>query len=217
MRIAVLGTGTVGRALATAWAGAGHDVVMGSRSAHNAAATAWVAEVGGSASHATFAEAAQGADVVVNATAGAASAAAVGSIDPADLVGVVVLDAANALDFSSGGPPALAIPDGETSVAEQLQRMHPDAHVVKALNTVNVSVMVDPGGLGDAHHLPIAGDDAAAKDVVRGLLGDLGWRDEQVLDLGDLTAARGMEHYLLLWLSLAQALGTPRLNLAIRR
>jgi len=89
--------------------------------------------------------------------------------------------------------------------------------VVKALNTVNASVMVDPAALGDDHVLPIAGDDDEAKDTVRVLLGDLGWRAEQVLDCGGLVAARGMEHYMPLWLTLMSALGTPAFNVAIRR
>jgi predicted dinucleotide-binding enzyme len=145
------------------------------------------------------------------------SAAAVGSIAPERLDGVVLLDVSNALDFSAGFPPTLALPGGASSVAAHLQRLHPAARVVKALNTVNAGVMVDPGTVGSDHQLPIAGDDEAAKDVVRGLLRELGWRDSQLLDLGGLAAAAGMEHYILLWLSLMNALGTPQFNIAVRQ
>jgi len=110
MRIAVLGTGSVGRTLGTAFVRAGHRVAMGSRSAGNADAQAWAAEAGDQATLGTFDDAAAGAEVVVNATGGTVSAAAVGSVAPERLDGVVLLDVSNALDFSAGFPPALAIP-----------------------------------------------------------------------------------------------------------
>lgn len=217
MRIGVLGTGTVGRTLATALVRAGHQVALGARSAENPDAAAWAAEAGEGAAHGTFDDASADAEVLINATSGLVSAAAIGSIAADRLAGVVLLDLSNALDFSAGFPPRVAVPEGGTSVAERLQQLHPDTRVVKALNTVNVSVMVDPGALGSDHVLPIAGNDDGAKTVVRGLLRDLGWADEQVLDLGGLAGARGMEHYLTLWLSLTSVLGTPQFNVAIRR
>jgi 8-hydroxy-5-deazaflavin:NADPH oxidoreductase len=213
MRIGILGSGIVGTTLGTAFTHAGHDVRIGSRTSGTDATRAWAASVGGSTG--TFADAAAFGEVLVNATPGAHSFAAFGSADPADLDKVLV-DVGNPLDFSAGFPPSLLVSNTD-SLAEQLQRAHPGARVVKALNTVTAELMVAPATVAGDHMLPIAGDDAAAKDIVRGLLRDLGWRDSQVLDLGGLAAARGTEAYLLLWVALMRATGTPLFNLELRR
>lgn len=215
MRIGILGSGVVGTTLGTALAQAGHDVRIGSRSAGTDATRAWAEGVGGSTSTGTFADAVSFGEVLIDAMPGEHSLAAFGSAAPRDLDGKVLLDVANPLDHSTGFPPSLSVCNTD-SLAEQLQRAHPGARLVKALNTVNADVMVEPGLVPGDHTLPIAGDDAAAKDVVRGLLGDLGWRDAQILDLGALSGARGMEAYILLWVGVRVATGNNHFNIELR-
>lgn len=212
MRIAVLGTGDVGRTLASALVACGHDVVMGSRTAGNDVALAWAAESGGTV--ATFDYAAQQAELVINATAGVASVAVFESIDPAHLSGKTIIDVANPLDFSQGFPPRLSVCNDD-SLGEQIQRTVPNAHVVKTLNTVNCLLMVNPSALGREHNIFIAGNDEDAKATTRELLAELGWRESQVLDLGDLTGARAAEMYLLLWVRLMQQQGTAQFSIKV--
>jgi predicted dinucleotide-binding enzyme len=211
MRITVVGTGVVGRTLAKAFAEKGHEVVVGTRDPE---ATASREEWSGlDAPLRTLDSCADGAEVVVNATNGEASLAAIGEVGPLD--GVVLVDVANPLDFSQGFPPTLSVKDTD-SLAEQLQRALPGAHVVKALNTVTASVMVDPGSVGDGDTtIFAAGDDAAARSTVRGLLEELGWRD--VVELDGLQNARGLEMWLPLWVRLMGALGTPEFNIKVVR
>lgn len=212
MRIGVLGTGAVGHALGGKLVELGHEVKMGSRQAGNEKAVAWAREAGEGASEGSFADAAGFGELVVNATAGTASLAALDAAGAERLAGKVLLDVANPLDFSKGMPPTLAI-GNDDSLAESIQRAHPDARVIKALNTVNAAVMVAPEALGGEHTLFVCGDDEAAKGQVVSLVRSFGWSD--VLDLGDLSAARGMEMYLPLWLRLLSATGTPRLNVKV--
>lgn len=221
MTLAVIGTGMVGRTLAQGWSEAGHEVLIGTRDPDATAAR----DIGGG----TFAEwlvevpavrlvpaatAVATADVVVNATEGLASVAAMTAAGLADRDGVVLIDVANALDFSAGFPPSIPVARDD-SLAEQLQRAFPRAHVVKTLNTVNAGVMVDPAGLAQPTTMFLCGDDSTAKSTARGLLTDLGWRD--VLDLGDLTAARALESYLPLWLRIMQAVDSAQFNIAVVR
>lgn len=213
MRLGVLGSGTVGTTLAAAFAGAGHDVVLGTGHPDRPETRDWSQSSGVPVG--SFAAAADDASVVVNATAGAASVAVLTSL-AASLDGTVVLDVANPLDFSAGFPPSLTVSNTD-SLAEQIQQALPRAQVVKALNTVTAAVMVAPGSLPETHHLPIAGDHPQAKDTVVGLLGDLGWPADSVLDLGGIHAARGMEAYLLLWVRLMGAMGSAMFNIRIVR
>ena len=216
MRIGVLGTGQVGRAVATGLVRAGHEVVMGSRSGSSDAAAEWVAGSGGRGSQGTFAQAAQAGEVIFNCTPGEVSLAALEAAGDANLQGKVLVDVSNPLDFSAGFPPRLGVCNDD-SCAERIQRAHPAARVVKAFNTINISVMTNPGVLSGPHELLICGDDAEAKRTVVGLAGDLGWPAESVLDLGDLSNARGTEMYLPLWIRLVRALGTPTFNIHLVR
>ncbi len=214
MRIGVLGTGMVGQTLATKLVEIGHDVVMGSRDAANDKAAQWVASVGGGGRAGTFAEAARHGEIVVNATSGQASLAALELAGLDNLAGKVLVDVANPLDFSHGMPPTMTVANTD-SLGEQIQRAFPPARVVKALNTVNASVMVSPGDLPSPTNLFVAGDDAEAKATVVALLGTFGWMPDRIVDLGDITAARGMEAYMLLWVRTMQALGTAAFNVSI--
>ena len=215
MRIGVLGTGTVGRTLASALLRGGHEVRVGSRTAGNSAAVAWAANVGGPASEGTFADAAGFGELLINATAGAASLSALEMAGEEQLAGKVLIDVANPLDTSQGMPPTLTVCNDD-SLGEQIQRALPDVRVVKALNTVTAAVMVEPSLVSGAHTIFVAGDDAAAKQQASELLQEFGWPAASILDLGDITAARGMEMYLALWLRLWGTVGSPVLNVEVR-
>ena len=214
MAYAVLGTGAVGRTLATKLVQLGHQVVMGSRQAGNEKAVAWADEAGDLAAQGSFADAAGAAATVINATSGTASLAALTAAGRENLAGKVLVDVANPLDFSRGMPPRLD-PCNDDSLAERIQREFPEARVVKSLNTVNCDVMVEPGIVPGSHTMFMCGDDQVAKDEVRALLESLGWPSDDVMDLGDITAARGMEMYLPLWLRLLGATGTRHLNVKV--
>lgn len=215
MKIGVLGTGMVGQTLASKLAALGHEVVMGAREADNERAKNWVAKTGGSARHGTFADAAEHGEVIVNCTLGAGSIEALQRARAEHLDGKVIVDVSNPLDFSKGMPPTLFV-DNDDSLAERIQRNFPKARVVKALNTVNANVMVDPGKVGDGEHATfLAGNDHEAKEIVRGILASFGWK--QIIDLGDITTARGPEMYLPLWIRMWGALGSADFNIKIVR
>jgi len=209
MRIAVIGTGSAGRALADGFRRIGHDVVVGTRDPE---ATAQREEWAGSdLTLVTFGEAGTDADLVVNATGGLVSLDALAEVD---LEGKVLVDVSNPLDFSAGFPPTLTVKDTD-SLAEQIQRAHPEARVVKSLNTVNGAVMVDPARLAEATTIFIAGDDPLAREAVRELLVELGWVD--IVEFPTLDAARGLEMWLPLWVRLMANLGTADFNLRLVR
>jgi 8-hydroxy-5-deazaflavin:NADPH oxidoreductase len=220
MRIAVLGTGEVGRALAERCAEVGHDVVVGTRDPARTRERDGYA--GWLAAHDAVrlvanAEAGAHAELLVNATHGAGSRAALTDAGVAERPGLVVLDVANVLDFSGGGRyPAIGAAT-DHSLAEQLQDAFPTARVVKGLNTMNCQVMVDPGRVPGEHVTFVAGDDEEAKATVRDLLAAFGWPEHRVLDLGGLDAARATEMYLPLWLSIFTAAGTADVNIAVCR
>lgn len=227
MRIAILGTGTVGRTLGGCLDGLGHDVVIGTRDVTETLARTERDAMGNpryaewQPSHpnvrlVSFADAGAHGELVVNATAGEASLAALESARADNLADKVLIDVANALDFSHGRPPVLSVANTD-SLGEQIQRAHPEARVVKTLNTMGAPVMVEPSRLPGAHHVFVAGDDADAKQTAKGLLKELGWTDASIIDLGGIRAARGTEMYLPLWLSLYGALGTGDFNIGVVR
>jgi 8-hydroxy-5-deazaflavin:NADPH oxidoreductase len=216
VRIGVLGTGTVGRTLAGKLVEVGHEVRMGSREAGNEKAVEWAASAGEPASEGTFADAAQFAELVVNATAGGASLEALRAAGAENLAGKALVDVANPLDFSGGMPPTLSVANDD-SLGERIQEAFPEARVVKALNTVNAAVMVTPDALTESTSLFVCGNDQAAKGQVIELLETFGWLSGDIIDLGDISAARGTEMYLPLWLRLMAALETPQFNVRVVR
>jgi len=199
MKIAVLGTGMVGHALAGKLAALGHEVSMGSRESGNPKGEAWAGQAGPLARAGSFAQAAGFAELIINATPGTVSLAALAEAGAENLNGKVLLDVSNPLDSSGGFPPTLSVCNTD-SIAETLQRTYPGARVVKSLNTVSAPVMVDPGRLPGAHDVFMAGNDQGAKATVSGLLQEFGWSPGHIRDLGGLDAARGMEMWLPLWL-----------------
>jgi len=225
MRIAVLGTGVVGQALAGKLAELGHEVVVGTRDPDatlartdpdrmgNPPFKAWLAAHAG-VGLATPQEAAAQAELVVNATNGAGSVPMLESAGGANLAEKVLVDVANPLEFSQGMPPSLFVCNTD-SLAEQIQRAFPEAKVVKALNTMNCDVMVDPGKVPGEHDVFLCGEDAGAKQQVFELLESFGWPAGRIRDLGGISSARGTEMYLALWLRLLGVLGTGHFNIAV--
>ncbi|KIQ66588.1 NADP oxidoreductase [Kitasatospora griseola] len=215
MRIGIIGTGTVGQTLGSKLVALGHDVTLGSRSKGNAAATDWAERSGPGGRAGTFAEAAEFGELVIVATGGTVAPAAVELAGAENLAGKVVLDLSNPLVFSPTGELTLD-PVNTDSVGEQLQRALPGSRVVKALNTVTVTVMVDPDRVPGEHQLFVAGEDAGAKAQVTALLGEFGWPAERVLDLGGIDAARGMEMLMPFWMRLMRHYGHADFNYSIR-
>jgi len=226
MRISVLGTGSVGQAVAGRLAELGHDVTVGTRDI-DATLTRTEPDAMGNPPYpvwaqahpqvrlATFADAATSAELIINATSGATTMQALTAAGRDNLAGKVLLDIANPLDFSAGFPPTLFVKDTD-SLAEQIQREFPEARVVKALNTMTAGLMVDPRRLADGDHSAfVSGDDVEAKKIVIALLDSFGHTD--VIDLGDITTARGTEMLLPAWVRLMGALNTPYFNFKIVR
>jgi 8-hydroxy-5-deazaflavin:NADPH oxidoreductase len=197
MRIGVLGTGTVGRTIVAKLRELGHDVLVGSRSAGDDAVP--------------FAGAAAHGELVFNCTAGAASLEALGAAGEENLTSKVLVDVTLPLDFSQGSPPRLFVCNDD-SLGEQIQRAFPEARVVKTLNTVNAAVMVEPI---PGTNLFVCGNEEEAKAQVGELLQSFGWPADAIIDLGDISNARGTEMYLPLWIRLMGALGTARFNITV--
>jgi len=226
VRFGILGTGVVGKTIAARLAGLGHEVMVGTRDPAetlsrtgpdaygNPPFSAWQEEhpevrLG------TFAEAAAHGEVVVNATAGAVSLGALEQAGEDNLNGKILIDIANPLDFSKGMPPTLLVSNTD-SLGEKIQRRFPEAKVVKTLHTMNANLMVDPAQLAATNHTVfVSGDDAEAKARVSELLRSFGWTD--IIDLGDITTARGTEMLLPIWVRLFGVLQKPTFNFKIVR
>jgi predicted dinucleotide-binding enzyme len=194
MKIAILGTGEVGKALARGFLATGHDVMMGAREAGNPKAAAFVAETGGKATQGSFADAAKFGELAVLCTLGAANAAVLAAAGP-HLGGKILVDTTNPLDFSKGMPPSL-LRSGNDSGGEEVQRLVPTAKVVKAWNTVGNPHMFRPEFPGGPPDMFIAGNDEAAKAQVGAILRDFGWG---VIDCGDIASSRYLEGMCLVW------------------
>lgn len=216
MKIGVLGTGMVGNALATKLVGLGHEVTMGARQSGNERALHWAERAGEAGSQSSFAGAADFGELIVNATSGMASISALEAGGEEALAGKVLIDVANPIASGSGSPPQLGFCNDD-SLGERIQARFPGTRVVKALNTVNASVMTDPGQLGEPTSVFVCGEDAEAKETVAGLLADFGWQRDQIVDLGGIEAARGTEMYLALWLRAMFAVGNPMFNVRLVR
>jgi len=213
LKLGVLGTGMVGNTIATKLVQLGHEVKMGSRTAGNEKAVQWAKANGAKASNGTFAEAAEFGEIIFNCTAGSASLEALKLAGAKNLKGKILVDISNPLDFSKGMPPTLTVCNTD-SIGEQIQRAFPDAKVVKTLNTINCNVMVTPHIVPGPHDIFMSGNDAKAKAKVREIVTDwFGWKS--VIDLGDITTARGPEMYLALWVRLMAVNQTPNFNIRI--
>ncbi|AYC39457.1 NADPH-dependent F420 reductase [Streptomyces griseorubiginosus] len=171
--IAVLGNGRVGSSLAESLTRAGHEVTVADRSPDSAA------------------DAVRTARIVINATPGAGSLERLAALRE-ELRDRILVDVSNAtVDGPDGLPADLLYPN--SSLAEQLQEALPGTHVVKTLNTMLYTVMTAPAALTQPPTAFLSGEDPEAKQVVRGLLTDLGWHQEWITDLGGIGTARAAE------------------------
>ena len=226
MRFGILGTGVVGKTIAARLAGLGHEVMVGTRDPEETMSRAEPDAYGNppfsvwQETHpevrlATFAATAAHGELLVNATAGGVSLEALELAGETNLTGKVLIDIANPLDFSKGMPPTLSVSNTD-SLGEQIQRRFPEAKVVKTLHTMNAYLMVDPAQLARSDHTVfVSGDEAEAKATVTELLISFGWTD--VIDLGDITTARGTEMLLPIWVRLFGVLQKPIFNFQIVR
>lgn len=226
MNIGVLGTGIVERTLSAKLAQLGHSVTIGTRDPARTLARTEPDFLGNppfSVWHqqnhhirlVTFAEAASFGEILLNCTAGAASLEALRLAGENNLNDKVLIDVANPLDFSKGMPPTLTVCNSD-SLGEQIQRAFPQVKVVKTLNTITASLMINPALVPGGHDIFVSGNDAAAKAQVADLLRyEFGW--QSVIDLGDISTARGVEMLLPVWLNLLSVLQTPLFNFKIAR
>lgn len=202
-RVGVIGSGAVGRALAAGFAARGHEVTIGTRQpGENDDLQAWAAQHDGVAIG-PFAAAAEVGEIVVLATRGTAVEQAIAAAGPQHFDGKLVVDATNPLapDPVTGGP-GLAVGHSDSG-GERVQRALPGARVVKCFNTVNNALMVDPG-FEPRQPMLIAGDDAAAKQTIAGVLDGFGW---DALDVGGIEQSRQLESLVLLWVAVGRARG----------
>jgi predicted dinucleotide-binding enzyme len=217
MKIGVLGTGVVGKAIASALVSKEHLVTMGSRTAGNEKATAWVDKAGGLASEGSFNDAAYHSDLIFVCLNGEYALDMIKTIDPKNLFNKIIIDVTNPLDFTQGMPPGILKEYRTKSLGEQIQETLPASFVVKTLNTINYKLMVDARIVNDGNHnLFICGNDEDAKNKVKDLLADnFYWQHESLLDLGDIKAARCTEAIVPFWVLVWQALDTPLFNFKV--
>lgn len=196
--ISIFGTGAVGRTLGSRLLGLGHKVMLGSRTADNEKAREWVEKHGENALTGTFEDAAKFSNFIINCTKGAITLEVFDMAGADNLKGKVVLDLSNPLDFSNGMPPSLYPQWSNTySLGEAIQDKLKDCHVVKSLNMVNCEVMADASRCGAQASMFVCGNNADAKKEVEVILRAFGWN--KIIDLGDITGARGMESLLPIW------------------
>jgi 8-hydroxy-5-deazaflavin:NADPH oxidoreductase len=201
MKIAVFGTGMVGDTIGSRLIELGHSVMMGSRTAGNEKASAFVKKNKAHASAGTYPDAAKFGELIFNCTKGDGSIEALKQAGEA-IKGKIIIDVSNPLDFSKGAPPSL-IPflSNTNSLGEEIQKTFPTTRVVKTLNTMWCGLMVNPNMIAGGNHTNfLCGNDKEAKATVKSLLKEFGWRDENLLDLGDISNARGTESVLPIWL-----------------
>ncbi len=227
-RIAIMGTGSVGRAYASKFITLGYEVMMGTRNVSEKLADTTKDSYGNppfSEWHSanknvklgTFQEAAFFGEIILNATMGAKSIAALKMTDEKNLNGKILIDVANPLDFSKGLPPSL-LPElsNTNSLGEEIQKTFPEVRVVKTLNTMWNGLMVNPAMLNEGDHTTfICGNSAEAKENVKEILKSFGWPEKNIFDLGDISSARGTEMYLPLWLRILGATSNGAFNIKI--
>ena len=227
MKTAILGTGIVGRTIAAKLVMLGHKVSMGTRDVDktrnsdepdpygNISFKDWFRQ-NNTINLKTFADAASDAEILFNCTGGGVSLAALELAGENHLSGKTLIDIANPLDFSKGMPPSLSIVNTD-SLGEQIQKRFPNLKVVKTLNTMNAYIMVDPTLLKGEHNVFVCGNDTGAITQTKDILKSFGWKNSQIIELGDITNARGTEMLLPIWIRLWQTFGTGEFNFLIQR
>jgi 8-hydroxy-5-deazaflavin:NADPH oxidoreductase len=225
MKIAVFGTGIVGQVISVRLTGLGHSVIVGTRDVAktlvrtgkdmygNPPFGEWYEQNKSSVRLATYKEAAASSEIVFNCTMGQGSIDALKQAGD-NINGKIIIDTSNPLDFSKGAPPSLS-PGNTDSLGELIQRTFPEAKVVKTLNTMNCFLMVNPGALAEDHNVFVSGNDVGAKSKAKEILNSFGWKDANIIELGDITTARGTEQLLPIWIRLYTVLHNPMFNFKI--
>lgn len=212
MQIGILGSGVTGQTIGSKLVQLGHEVMIGSRDEANPSSVAWANDAGQHALYGTFMNAAAFGEIIFNCTLGMASLDALQMAGAENLKGKILVDTANPIDRSTDVW-TLTVCNTD-SLAEQIQRAFPESRVVKTLNTVNSNVLVDPAKLQEMTDVFVSGNDIEAKATVVRILRDwFGWR--KIIDLGDITTARGVEMYVLLWHNLRNAVSSQRFNIKV--
>lgn len=227
MRIAVFGTGIVGQTIAGKLSELHHEIMIGTRDVKktmkrsdpgtygNPPFSEWLKK-NEQVKLGTFAESAAFGEMVISAVNGTGTLQVFEQAGKTNLSDKIIIDISNPLDFSNGFPPSLFVCNTD-SLAERLQKSHPNTKVVKTLNTMNAMIMVNPGLIKGDHNVFISGNDSDAKSVVREILSSFGWQDKQIIDLGDITTARGTEQILPLWVRLYGKFQSGMFNFHIAR
>jgi 8-hydroxy-5-deazaflavin:NADPH oxidoreductase len=227
MKISILGTGRVGQTIAVKMTALGHQVFLGSRnskktmqrensiSGKDVSFAEWL-KTNSSITLVDYQEIPADTIIFINCTQGEGSIPSLKAVGKDKLNGKVILDIANPLDFSKGMPPSLYICNTD-SLAEKIQDKFPESNVVKGLNTMNCNVMMNPSMVPGDHNVFLSGNDSDAKKIIVDLLVSIGWKSDNVIDLGDITTARGSEMILPIWLRLWGVLRTPDFNFHIAK
>ncbi|MBK7105213.1 MAG: NAD(P)-binding domain-containing protein [Ignavibacteriae bacterium] len=225
MKITVLGTGVVGQTISEKLIELGHEIFIGTREVNNTLSKTNKDNFGrppfsewhknnNSAKLETYSNAAKSGELIVNATSGTGTLDALILCGKENLANKILVDISNPLDFSKGMPPTLTICNSD-SLGEQIQKEFPKTKVVKTLNTLTAHLMINPSIISGDHNLFISGNDNSAKEEVEQLLISFGWKKVNIIDLGDISTARGTEMLLPIWIRLWGALGTPEFNFHI--
>jgi len=226
MKISVFGTGVVGQVIAARLAGLGHAVTIGTRDVAKTLARSdkdpygnppfseWYKQNSDTVKLGTYSEAGASAEIIFNCTMGLGSVEALKQAGEGNLKGKILIDISNPLDFSKGMPPFLS-PGNTDSLGELIQRTFPEVKVVKTLNTMNCFLMVNPQALPGDHSVFVSGNDVAAKATAKEILKSFGWKENNMIELGDISTARGTEQLLPIWIRLYGALQTPMFNFKI--
>lgn len=226
MKTAVFGTGIVGQVIASRLAGLGHTVIIGTRDTNstlsrttkdaygNPPFSEWYNSNKTAVKLGTYEEAALASEIIFNCTMGQGSVQALELAGPTNLKGKIIIDISNPLDFSKGMPPTLS-PGNTDSLGELIQRTFPETQVVKTLNTMNCFLMVNPAALPGDHNVFLSGNETSAKDTAKEILRSFGWKDSNMIDLGDITTARGTEQLLPIWIRLYSVLKNPMFNFKV--
>jgi 8-hydroxy-5-deazaflavin:NADPH oxidoreductase len=224
-KLAILGTGIVGQTLAARLQELGNEVMIGTRNVESTLAKTENDAMGfppfkdwyqknDDVQLGTFAQAASFGEMIFNCTNGHISLEVLKSAGEKNLKDKILIDVSNPLDFSNGFPPFLFVCNTD-SLGEQIQNAFPLVKVVKTLNTMNAFLMVEPSKLAGSHHVFMSGNDAEAKASVKSILNSFGWLDKNIMDMGDITTARGTEMMLPMWIRLYGTLNNPMFNFHI--
>jgi predicted dinucleotide-binding enzyme len=223
MKVGIIGTGVVAQTLGSKLLELGHDVALGTRDPQKldekktfaVTLREWLVAVKGRARVFTFRDAAVHGELLINATLGEASVEALQRAEVGAVGSKILIDTANDLDYGKGMPPRSRASQ-DNCLAEKIQSAFPDLRVVKSLNTIGAPVMVNPRAVGGGDHTVfVSGNDPDAKAQVTELLKSFGWQD--VMDLGDISSARGPEMYMAMWIRLWGATRTGLINVRVVR